>query len=97
MPSSSLRQSATLKCLAPDNSLGNFNRRAVYQKTLCRVATLHDARGDRDSMISADYLKRIAVWSRDLTEREIEVARADVTTPRPFVKKRALSAEGLEF
>jgi CRP-like cAMP-binding protein len=29
-------------------------------------------------MVSADYLKRIAVWSRGLNEREIEVARAGV-------------------
>jgi len=29
-------------------------------------------------MVSADYLKRIAVWSRGLSEREIEVARAGV-------------------
>jgi CRP/FNR family cyclic AMP-dependent transcriptional regulator len=27
-------------------------------------------------MIAADYLKRIAAWSRELNEREIEVARA---------------------
>ncbi len=29
-------------------------------------------------MIAADYLKRIAVWSRELEEREIEVARAGI-------------------
>lgn len=29
-------------------------------------------------MVAADYLKRIAVWSRELTEREIEVARAGI-------------------
>src|SRR6202158_3470662 len=29
-------------------------------------------------MISADYLKRVAVWSRELNERETEVARAGV-------------------
>jgi CRP-like cAMP-binding protein len=33
---------------------------------------------DDGIMISADYLKRIAVWSRDLSEREIEVARAGI-------------------
>jgi CRP/FNR family cyclic AMP-dependent transcriptional regulator len=29
-------------------------------------------------MIAADYLKRIAVWSRELNERETEVARAGI-------------------
>src|ERR1700690_2446551 len=29
-------------------------------------------------MIAADYLKRIAVWSRELDDREIEVARAGI-------------------
>ena len=29
-------------------------------------------------MIAADYLKRIAAWSRELTDREIEVARAGI-------------------
>src|SRR4030081_1611402 len=29
-------------------------------------------------MIAADYLKRIAAWSRELNEREIEAARAGV-------------------
>lgn len=29
-------------------------------------------------MIAADYLKRIAAWSRELDEREIEVARAGI-------------------
>jgi CRP-like cAMP-binding protein len=29
-------------------------------------------------MIAADYLKRIAAWSRDLNEREIEIARAGI-------------------
>ncbi len=32
----------------------------------------------RRIMIAADYLKRIAVWSRELGEREIEVARAGI-------------------
>ena len=30
------------------------------------------------SMIAQDCLKRIAFWSRDLSDREIEVARAGV-------------------
>src|SRR6267378_4219987 len=30
-------------------------------------------------MIAADYLKRIAAWSRELNEREIEIARAGIT------------------
>ena len=29
-------------------------------------------------MIAADYLKRIAAWSRELNDREIEVARAGI-------------------
>lgn len=29
-------------------------------------------------MIAPDYLKRIASWSRELNEREIEVARAGI-------------------
>ena len=29
-------------------------------------------------MIAADYLKRIAAWSRELSEREIEIARAGI-------------------
>jgi CRP/FNR family transcriptional regulator, cyclic AMP receptor protein len=29
-------------------------------------------------MVTADYLRRIAAWSRDLNEREIELARAGV-------------------
>lgn len=31
-----------------------------------------------DDMVSADYLRRIAAWSRELTEREIEIARAGI-------------------
>ena len=34
-------------------------------------------------MITADYLKRIAAWSRNLDEREIEVARAGIVE-KPF-------------
>jgi CRP/FNR family cyclic AMP-dependent transcriptional regulator len=30
-------------------------------------------------MIAADYLKRIAAWSRELNEREIEIARSGIT------------------
>jgi len=30
-------------------------------------------------MITPDYLRRIAIWSRELSEREIEVARAGIT------------------
>ena len=30
-------------------------------------------------MIAADYLTRIAVWSRELSAREIETARAGIT------------------
>ena len=30
-------------------------------------------------MIAADYLKRIAAWSRELTEQEIEIARAGIS------------------
>jgi CRP/FNR family transcriptional regulator, cyclic AMP receptor protein len=30
-------------------------------------------------MITPDYLRRIAVWSRELSEREVEVARAGIT------------------
>lgn len=38
-----------------------------------------DARTTVDRiMIAADYLKRIASWSRDLDERAIEVARAGI-------------------
>ena len=29
-------------------------------------------------MIAADYLKRIAAWSRELNERETEIARAGI-------------------
>ena len=29
-------------------------------------------------MITPDYLRRIAIWSRDLSEREIDVARAGI-------------------
>src|ERR1051325_11001483 len=29
-------------------------------------------------MIAADYLKRIAAWSRELSDREIEIARAGI-------------------
>ncbi|MGY4480891.1 CRP/FNR family cyclic AMP-dependent transcriptional regulator [Bradyrhizobium sp. LM3.2] len=33
-------------------------------------------------MISEDQLKRVAAWARELTEREIEVARAGIDTER---------------
>jgi CRP/FNR family transcriptional regulator, cyclic AMP receptor protein len=29
-------------------------------------------------MIAADYLRRIAAWSHELNEREIEIARAGI-------------------
>jgi CRP/FNR family transcriptional regulator, cyclic AMP receptor protein len=29
-------------------------------------------------MIATDYLKRIAAWSRELNDREIEIARAGI-------------------
>lgn len=47
-------------------------------------------------MISADYLKRIAVWSRDLTEREIEVARAGIVE-RSFKANEFICMHGDQF
>jgi CRP/FNR family cyclic AMP-dependent transcriptional regulator len=39
----------------------------------------HCAKGLRSAkMITPDYLRRIAAWSRELNEREIEIARAGI-------------------
>src|SRR5258708_4667374 len=43
----------------------------------CDVAHVDEGRFDR-IMIAADHLKRIAAWSRELNEPEIEVARAGI-------------------
>jgi CRP/FNR family transcriptional regulator, cyclic AMP receptor protein len=43
----------------------------------CNIAKVEDGRFNR-AMIAADYLKRIAAWSRELNERETEVARAGI-------------------
>jgi len=40
----------------------------------CGAACCHDG-----IMIAPDYLKRIAALSRDLSEREIEIARAGIS------------------
>jgi CRP/FNR family transcriptional regulator, cyclic AMP receptor protein len=42
------------------------------------VAVQHSATID-GIMITPDYLKRIAAWSRDLNDREIEIARAGIS------------------
>jgi CRP/FNR family cyclic AMP-dependent transcriptional regulator len=80
-----------LKCLAPDNSSANFasrhawrfvSRRTAQAKTIVAVqhedvANIGDGRFNK-VMIATDYLKRIAAWSRELNERETEVARAGI-------------------
>jgi CRP-like cAMP-binding protein len=80
-----------LKCLAPDNSSANFasrhawrfvSRRTAQAKTIVAVqhegvAKVGDGRFNK-IMIATDYLQRIAAWSRELNEREIEVARAGI-------------------
>jgi CRP/FNR family cyclic AMP-dependent transcriptional regulator len=70
----SLGQCGSLKCLLPDNWSGNFAGLPLLQ---CSTGIDGDATVDA-IMIAADYLKRIAAWSRELNEREIEVARAGI-------------------
>jgi CRP/FNR family cyclic AMP-dependent transcriptional regulator len=80
-----------LKCLAPDNSSANFasrhawrfvSTRAAQAKTIVAVqhedvAKVGDGRFNK-VMIATGYLQRIAAWSRELNERETEVARAGI-------------------
>lgn len=47
-------------------------------------------------MISADHLKRIAVWSRDLNEQEIETARAGIVE-RSFKANEFICMRGDHF
>ncbi len=47
-------------------------------------------------MIAADYLKRVAVWSLELTEPEIEVARAGIVE-RPFKANEFICMRGDRF
>ena len=47
-------------------------------------------------MIAADQLRRIAAWARDLTEREIEVARAGINE-RSFKANEFISMRGDVF
>ena len=46
-------------------------------------------------MIAADYFKRIAAWSRELNERETEVARADL--PFEYMLNALRLREGFEI
>jgi CRP/FNR family transcriptional regulator, cyclic AMP receptor protein len=65
----------------PDNSPANFAGGKDAQTTIGAVQHKNaaDAGDGFDRvMIAADYLKRIAAWSRELNERETEVARAGV-------------------
>src|SRR5262245_9258348 len=77
---SSLGQCDRLKCLLPDNWSGNFA--AALDLLQCNKLMLPEpdwvcATVDA-FMIAADYLKRIAAWSSELNDREIEVARAGI-------------------
>ena len=58
----------------PDNLSGNLSDGNLLQ---CSTRVDGDATVDA-IMIAADYLKRIAAWSRELNEREIEAARAGI-------------------
>jgi CRP/FNR family transcriptional regulator, cyclic AMP receptor protein len=49
-----------------------------------------------ESMIAPDHLKRIAVWSRELSEREIDVARAGITE-RSYGANAAIFMRGDHF
>src|SRR5207302_1675264 len=61
-----------LKCHLADNSPGNF----AGPHFCCSAASM-GATVDA-IMIAADYLKRIAAWSRELSDREIEIARSGI-------------------
>src|SRR5581483_234077 len=72
----SIGQCDSLKCLLPDNWSGFFAGAApAALQQAFRRNTSGCATADA-IMIAADYLKRIAAWSRELNKREIEVARA---------------------
>ena len=84
-------ESDTLKCLAPDNWPANFGGRLRVRFLDVSpgtglgvvVATQYDDARTRwqtvdEIMIAPDSLKRIASWSRELNEREIEIARAGI-------------------
>ena len=84
-------ESDTLKCLAPDNWSANFGGRLRVRFLdgspgtglgVVVAAQYDDARGRWQTvdeiMIAPDSLKRIASWSRELNEREIEIARAGI-------------------
>ena len=79
---SSIGESDTLKCLVPDNWSANFGtvpRLPVPDRVDCCGAICWTEDADVDEiMIAPDYLKRIAAWSRELNEREIEIARAGI-------------------
>jgi CRP/FNR family transcriptional regulator, cyclic AMP receptor protein len=47
-------------------------------------------------MVSADYLKRIAAWARELSERELEVARAGITE-KFYHANQVILARGDQF
>lgn len=47
-------------------------------------------------MIAADYLRRIAVWSRELTEREVEIARAGIVE-KTFQANEFICMRGDDF
>ena len=60
---------------------GCFERRGAGQTIVASQHLRCRERGDgrfNKVMIAADYLKRIAAWSRELNEREAEVARAGI-------------------
>jgi CRP/FNR family cyclic AMP-dependent transcriptional regulator len=54
-----------------------IGREILPGRTSVAVQQVWDATVDA-IMIAADYLKRIAAWSRELSDREIEVARAGI-------------------
>jgi CRP-like cAMP-binding protein len=47
-------------------------------------------------MVSADYLKRIAAWAREMSDREIEVARAGITE-KSYHANEVILARGDQF
>lgn len=86
-----LRQGKGLKCLARDSLVGDFDT------VLAITARPWHSRGARkDSMISADHLRRIAVWSADLNTQEIDVARAGIVE-RSFRANEFICLHGDHF
>ena len=70
--------------------------RQIFAGAYRAVSRVGRGLGFHSEMVSADYLKRIAAWARELSERELEIARAGITE-KSYHANEVILARGDEF